>query len=297
MLIVLSSPLFAERHTPLTWTEKLTVRHWLQKENHAAVKPGHLSTVHLIEDRWRRPVKTKYSVLIISGLFQSPITMQGLAKHFAEQKFNVINMRLAGHYEQDDTVLSSSIQWTDWKHQAREAFSLAQELGEKVIVVGHSTGGLLLTWLTLEEPEKVGGIALFSPAFAINPVSLASAWASKAFSLNYRFKDRFVAGHAGLEVDKMAQEFQNLLSSDPEAAERLKHIPIWMANTAVDMIIDVPASERVIRQLTLETAAPRVHFEISSCELVLHDRIVSPEHTAWKPMIESLSSVLPPHRN
>ena len=291
----------------LSRRDRLGVELWLAKEDPRRVLTGHASRVHLVRDGFGMPEKTPYSVLIISGLFNSPESMSGLVEHFAGQRMNVVNMRLAGHYETDASALSHAIEWEQWKKQTDEALDLAQRLGDKVILVGHSTGALLLTWAAFERPESVAGLALFSPAFMITPGSLFSAMISKTFGLNPTVEGRLIAGHAGLEVQKMAAHFRSLLQGTDRSlvpdspdfaplAERLQHVPVWVANTALDVVIDVRAADRFVQALSVDGAAPRFHYSLPACELVLHDRIVSPRNSSFVPMLKSMSSFLPSAR-
>lgn len=290
----------------LSTRDRLMVDRWLAKEDADRIQPGHTSAVHLVRDAFSLPEKTPYSVLIISGLFNSPESMSGLAEHFYQNNMNVINMRLAGHYEHDETALARTVEWEQWKEQTDEAFELAQRLGHKVILVGHSTGALLLTWAAFERPEAVAGMALFSPAFNITPASLYSAMISKRFGFNPTIEGRLISGHAGLEVHEMATQFRRFIHGGGQLTRLevtdfsplsgpFSHMPVWVADTAIDMIIDVSTVDRFLHALKSEGSAPRVHYSVPACELVLHDRIISPKNNAWQPMLKSMTQTLPGH--
>lgn len=288
----------------LSLIDRQMLERWLVKENTESVQPGHASSVHVVRDNFGFLEKTPYSVLIISGLFNSPESMSGLVDHFSQQGMNIINMRLAGHYERDDTALAKTVEWQQWKEQTDEAFDLAQRLGQKVILVGHSTGALLLTWAAYERPEMVGGLALFSPAFVITPASLFSAMVSKRLGINPILDGRRITGHAGLQVQEMARHFRGLIhegrsrslidnSDFSPLAEPLSQVPVWVANTALDVVIDVSAVDRFLHALRIEGSAPRLHYSVPACEWVLHDRIVLPNNGAWQPMLKSMTQILP----
>lgn len=283
---------FADYSTKILGSDTLSkIQDWLAK-GADRVFDGHESTVHLVYDRSGHPVRTPYSILIVSGLYNSPYHMSALARHFAPRNVNILNMRLAGHYERDPKLLASKVEWKQWKEQTKEAFQLAKELGEKVVLVGHSTGASLLTWMAIEEPEQVGGMALFSPAFKVHPLSSMAAHATAFWSLYTWFGGRVVSGHAGVQVEQMVATLHSEVSFE-EASRRLRHVPIWMANTKLDLVIDADTAERILTQLTVEGSARRLHYSISSCSLVLHDRIISPGTLEWSRLLESMDSVLP----
>lgn len=60
---------------------------------------------------------------------------------------------------------------------AKEALMIASVLGEKIIVVGTSTGGTLALMLAADFPEMVDALVLLSPNIAINnPISYVLTW-------------------------------------------------------------------------------------------------------------------------
>lgn len=75
---------------------------------------------------------------------------------------NVLFTRLAGH-GQDGAALARA-QVAQWKADADEALALARLLGERVAIVGMSTGGTLATWLAARTPD-LHALVLLSPNF------------------------------------------------------------------------------------------------------------------------------------
>ena len=75
-------------------------------------------------------------------------------------------------------MLKRTVRWEEWLADAEADLALAQDFGDKVVLMGHSTGALLLTWLAIRNPVKVAGLILFSPAFGVNSFARAGAWAS-----------------------------------------------------------------------------------------------------------------------
>jgi pimeloyl-ACP methyl ester carboxylesterase len=70
---------------------------------------------------------------------------------------------MRGHFETDRSVLKRTVQWEEWLADAEADLALAQKLGGKVVLMGHSTGALLLTWLAIRNPEKIAGLILDRP--------------------------------------------------------------------------------------------------------------------------------------
>ncbi|MBE8222113.1 MAG: alpha/beta fold hydrolase, partial [Bdellovibrionales bacterium] len=100
--------------------------------------------------------KTKYSVVLIHGLYLSPKATKEFAELYAKLGFNVINIRLPGHFETPRQKLDS-VKWQSWDKKVKQALKLAQNLGEKVIVSGHSSGALLAQKASLDYAHKVKG--------------------------------------------------------------------------------------------------------------------------------------------
>ena len=251
------------------------------RQTEAAFKliDGHASRVVIHGEARGRPVKTRRSTLIISGLFNSPPAMSALEDEFLSRGENVINLRLAGHFEVDVSSMRGGVRWQMWLEQARQAFELAQILGDRVTLVGHSTGAALVTWLALENPDRVAGLALFAPAFDLN-VRLKQILALPTEIPERLPLPRVVTLHAGREVERLGVAFrERLVAADQPgfAAARapLDKIPTWMANSECDTVIDLPTA-RAFYAAIEDASAARAHVRLRRCELILHDQLASP---------------------
>jgi pimeloyl-ACP methyl ester carboxylesterase len=245
--------------------------------------------------------KSPYAALVIHGLYNSPKHMLPVTPVFTERDMNVMMTRLKGHWENDSTSLTETITWQEWMKQAEEDFALAQELGDHVILVGHSTGALLATWLQMKKPEKVAALVLFSPAFEIHPLAATAAWLGSMARIHPVLWDgRLIAGHAGLEVISASAIFQKWIRDQGEGfmAERLSHTPVWMANTELDMVVDLKSAAEFLRMAKRHNPEqkPRMECMISLLSWVSHDAIVSetnPEMHSLHSSLRQFLSTLP----
>lgn len=132
-------------------------RHRLKPENNALI---------VWHDSLHR--KTPYSVVYLHGFSASRKEGDPVAADFAARYgCNLYYSRLDGHgIDTSEPLLGMSAMglWRD----AREALCIGKALGEKVIVMGTSTGGTLALKLAAEYPDDVYALINMSPNIAIN---------------------------------------------------------------------------------------------------------------------------------
>lgn len=113
--------------------------------------------------------RTQKSVLIVHGLFESPHYMKGLRDFFFSQNMNVLSLLLSHHWRLNDPLMKKT-DFRSWLRDLEWGFRMARNLGEKVILVGYSTGGILAYETALSEGERgqdIEALITFSPALAI----------------------------------------------------------------------------------------------------------------------------------
>jgi len=77
---------------------------------------------------------------------------------------NLYLTRLKGHGRTGQAMAEASM--ADWLTDAREALTIGHRLGERVVIVGTSTGGTLATWLASRPwATDVSALVLISPNF------------------------------------------------------------------------------------------------------------------------------------
>lgn len=120
--------------------------------------------------------KQECVAVVLHGLFQSPKDMQGLINFFYVRGCNVVAPLLSGHWRKDQNAFYKTSHQI-WKSQVTEILNLAQELGDKMILIGHSTGALLaLNQIVSATPFSISHVILFSPAIKLQNSVI---WGSK----------------------------------------------------------------------------------------------------------------------
>jgi esterase/lipase len=135
-----------------------------QRETAHKLKPDNEARI-VWADSTRR--KTEYAIVYLHGFsasqFEGSPTHTNLAKKFG---CNLYLARLAEHGI-DTTDVFINLTATKYWESVKEAFAIAKQLGNKVIVMGTSTGGTNAIQLAANFPE-IAGLVLLSPNIAIN---------------------------------------------------------------------------------------------------------------------------------
>lgn len=121
--------------------------------------------------------KTAYAVVYLHGFSASP--MEGAPTHqeFAQRYgANLYLPRLAGHGLEDPEAFLD-LTPGELIASAKQALAIGRLLGEKVIVMGTSTGCTLATYLAAEAPEYLDALIFYSPNFELaDPTSAVLTW-------------------------------------------------------------------------------------------------------------------------
>ncbi|MBY5944023.1 alpha/beta hydrolase [Photobacterium rosenbergii] len=107
--------------------------------------------------------RTAYSVVYLHGFSSSRQDTAPLAHLVANQlEANLFEARLKGHGRPADVMKSVTV--NDWLNDARHAYDIGAKLGDKVVVIGLSTGGTLALWLAAQpELSQLSHTVLISP--------------------------------------------------------------------------------------------------------------------------------------
>lgn len=117
---------------------------------------------------WANPkahARTPISLVYLHGFSASRRESSPLCEDLGQALgANVFFTRLHGH-AQDSEAMGQG-QSTEWFADALEALAIGERIGEKVVLIGASTGGTLATWLAARTPF-VHALILLSPNFGI----------------------------------------------------------------------------------------------------------------------------------
>lgn len=136
-----------------------------KKEGAVKTRPGNRARIVWAGDSLH---KTPYSIVYLHGFSASE--REGFPVHtdFAKKHgFNLYLSRLDGHGLETPEPLEHMTAQGLLK-DAREALAIGKQLGDKVIVIGTSTGGTLALMLAAEFPDDVEAVVNMSPNIAIN---------------------------------------------------------------------------------------------------------------------------------
>ncbi|WP_028585297.1 alpha/beta hydrolase [Desulfogranum mediterraneum] len=111
-------------------------------------------------------VKTAYSVVYLHGFSACRQESAPLSEIVAATLgANLFYTRLSGHGRSSEAMLEGTV--NAWLNDIYQAVELGRRLGEKVIIIGLSTGGTAATWLASQAmAEELTGFVLISPNFA-----------------------------------------------------------------------------------------------------------------------------------
>lgn len=167
------------------------------------VKPGNESII-LWGDSVGKP--TTYVLLYLHGFSASRYEAYPLTHDFVgEFGVNAYLPRLAGHgLLVDDPLLDMTP--ANLYESAKEALVIAHRLGEKVIIMGTSTGCTLALMLAADFPQWVDALILYSPNIRIkNPLA------------------PLLSGPWGLQISRAIHGGKFAVSDDPADSEDCKY--------------------------------------------------------------------------
>jgi len=159
------------------------------ESKHSDIVPGAQKTISWFSEPGRQ---TALSIVYLHGFSATHKELSPMTEQLAKKlEANVFYSRLKGHGRGDDAMAEATPD--AWKKDAREAYEIGATIGERVLLIGTSTGGTLSTWLSAQPfADKLLANILISPNFAIksggawllkNPIGL---WLAKKLSGDYR---------------------------------------------------------------------------------------------------------------
>jgi esterase/lipase len=164
-----SKPVYAI-DLPTVPAEPTLLMHYIQQEEsmHKVKKDNEAAIIWA--DSTKK--KTAYAIVYLHGFSASKMegapTHQHIAKMFG---CNLFLARLSQHGIDTTEELMNMTADNLWE-TAKQAYAIGKQLGDKVILMGTSTGGTLALQLAATYPE-VAGLILYSPNIAVND---SNAW-------------------------------------------------------------------------------------------------------------------------
>lgn len=126
--------------------------------------------------------RTPWSVVYVHGFTASLLETAPLAEWVAEALgANLFYTRLTGHGRTPEAMGEATVQ--DWLADTLEAAEIGERLGERVLLIGVSTGATLGTWLgNRPEGQSLGGYVFISPNYG--PRDKRSDWINQPWGMH-----------------------------------------------------------------------------------------------------------------
>jgi esterase/lipase len=141
-----------------------------QQESQHKLKPDNEARIVWANDSVKQ--KTEYAIVYLHGFSASQEEGNPVHRRIAAQfGCNLYLSRLSEHGIDTSDALINMTAESLWE-SAKQAYAIGKQLGNKVIIMGTSTGGTLALQLAAAYPE-IAGLVLYSPNIAIND---ANAW-------------------------------------------------------------------------------------------------------------------------
>ena len=121
--------------------------------------------------------RTEYAVIYLHGFSATRQETAPLAEQIADSlNANLFETRLSGHGHSDRPM--HEVRAEEWLQDAMEALSIGARIGERIVVIGTSTGGTLALALAEHEAAAaVSDIILISPN--LQPIDPKSNWLTR----------------------------------------------------------------------------------------------------------------------
>jgi len=137
---------------------------WLaeQEQRHTDITPG--TEKHIQWADPDRPARTPLSLVYLHGYSATRQELSPVYEQVADELgANLFLTRLRGHGRTGEAFAEATLQ--EWAEDGVDAIRVGQVLGERVVVVGTSTGATLALWLAAQGAD-VDALVLMSPNFA-----------------------------------------------------------------------------------------------------------------------------------
>ena len=170
--------------------------------------------------------KKKSTILLIHGSGLTHIVWSLHEQFYASQGFNVLSVDLPGHGNSEGPSLKSIEKISDWIKSLMLKINI-----KKIIIIGHSQGGLVGIDFASRYPELTGKIVLVANSYKMpvnqDLIDLAEAGDEKAVLLmmkwGYEGSKAFIGGNPVKKIVNSARDIREVLAVDLNACNNYKN--------------------------------------------------------------------------
>jgi esterase/lipase len=229
--------------------------------------------------------KTDYVLVYLHGFSASPKEISPVVETLAQDlKMNAYLPRLASHGLKPG--LMEELTDDQLFQDAEESYQIAKKMGDKVIIIGTSTGATLALWLAQRHPD-VAAQVLLSPNLGINDPRgfLASGpigyWIARmvvgpeyTWKAHYPHQEEFWTTRYSVNGVRVMTDVVNVVCSLDFSKIAVPSLVMW---TSHDNVIDLPKALGLLKKMP---SSKNTFIESSSTDHVLAGNITSPATTA-----------------
>lgn len=205
--------------------------------------------------------RTPIAIVYIHGFSASPQETRPLPDIVAANlKANLFFTRLFGHGTTANPMAQVSV--NAWVNDFAEALAIGERLGDKVVVMGTSTGGALTTW-AITQPvfkDRVAAVILFSPNYGVR------AFGSSLLTLPF------------------ARELAHLVMGETRSFEPATDLQrfYWTTTYPVDAILPMAELVKLAVNADVDQARMPALFVISPDDQVVQPEITRSMAARWR---------------
>jgi len=170
--------------------------------------------------------KKKSTILLMHGSGLTHIVWSLHEQFYASQGFNVLSVDLPGHGNSEGPSIKSIEKISDWIKSLMLKINI-----EKIIIIGHSQGGLVGIDFASRYPELIEKIVLVANSYKMpvnqDLIDLAEAGDEKAVLLmmkwGYEGSKAFIGGNPVKKIINSARDIREVLAVDLNACNNYKN--------------------------------------------------------------------------
>lgn len=195
-------------------------------------------------------VRYRGKYLLFHGLSDSAYVWTDLARVIADRGFDVRVVLLPGHGSHPRNMLE--ISYRQWLVAARAHVGLWQVDETPFYLGGFSLGGVIATILALEQPEKIAGLFLISPAYHSQLNSLLRwswiyAW-YKPWMFGGLIHEDNPIKYNSIPINSGTQYYRTTQYLKNHWHDQRLNLPVLMVSTLDDSVIDVEYTRRLFQK-------------------------------------------------